>query len=149
MKITNHHELRKRHTIHVGKTKKTDQSYKKMCCINTIVSNYNKTGILSHQSKKIAQYMDNTQIPSLMDAHELLRDAKDAFLTLPSNIRKLMDHDPKNLIKFVQNPENYDMLLKHGIIEERKEVKEPLKVEPSTKADPPKTESAAVKSQEV
>ncbi len=132
-KSTNHHELRVRTQKDCSGKVLTDQSYKKMCDINSIVANYKKTGVLSHQKEKIAQYMDNTEIPSLMEAHELLRDAKDAFLALPSQIRKLMDHDPKNLIGFIQNPENSDLLLKYGIIEKVEEVKplDPTKAEPA------------------
>lgn len=135
-------KLRVRQSVNLGKKQITDQSYKKMCCINSIVANYQKTGILSHQKQKIAQYIDNTKIPSLMDAQELLRDAKESFLALPSQIRKLMDHDPTKLVEFIQNQENQELLVKHGIIELRE------KVEPKNSADPTKAKPALEKTQE-
>lgn len=136
-KSTNHHELRKRCAVNLGKVKKTDQSYKKMCDINVIVSNARKTGVLSHQKQNLGQYLDNTKIPSLLDAQLLMRDAQAAFMSLPSQIRKLMDHDPTKLVEFINDKENFEILCKHGILE---------KVEPVLEqVDPPKAEPAVVK----
>lgn len=140
-KSTNHHELRQRCSVNLGKVQKTDQSYKKMCDINVIIANASKTGVLSHQQSKVAQYIDNTEIPSLMEAHAVIRDAQESFMTLPSQIRKLMDHDPTKLADFVSNPENLDILVKHGILEERKKV-EPIAEQ---KDDPPKAKPAVEK----
>lgn len=138
-KSTNHHELRQRVALKLNKVTKTDQSFKKMCDINIIVSNAKKTGVLSHQRENIAQYIDNTQIPSLLDAQKLIRDAQESFMSLPSQIRKLMDHDPTKLVEFINDSENYDILCKHGILE---------KVEKITSSDPTKAEPALEKTVE-
>lgn len=143
MKITNHSELRKRCSLKLNKTVKTDQSYKNLCDINLIVSNYNKTGVLSHVKSNLPTYMDHTEIPSLMEAHAIVRDAQAAFMELPSQIRKLMDHNPKNLESFIQNPENRDLLEKNGILEKIVKIetpKEELKVEPKTVEKPTQKE---------
>lgn len=142
LKFTNHHELRKRVSLKLNKTTKTDQSYKKMCCINTIISNATKTGLLSHQKESLGQYIDNTQIPSLLDAQTLIRSAHESFMTLPAQIRKLMDHDATKLVDFINDSENFDILCKHGILE---------KVEPiaTQKVDPVKAEPALENTQEV
>lgn len=131
--------IRKRVALDLGKVLKTDQSFKKMCDINSIVKNYQKTGILSHQKEKLGQYIDNTKIPSLMDAQVLLRDAKEAFLSLPSDMRKLMDHDPTKLVEFIQNPKNKQMLLDNGILE-KKVAEIPKEIQ-----DKPKPEAAVSK----
>lgn len=128
-------KIRKRTTINCGTKQKTDQSYKKMCDINSIVKNYQKTGILSHQRENLGRYIDNTKIPSLMDAQELLRHAKESFLALPSDIRKLMDHDPTKLVEFIQNPKNKQMLLDYGILE-AKAVEIPKEIQEQPKAEP-------------
>lgn len=121
-KQTNHHELRKRQSIDVSKGGKTDQSFKKMCDINVIIANATKTGLLSHEKQSLGQYIDNTQIPSLLDAQLLIRDANNSFMSLPAQIRKLMDHDSTKLVDFVNDPENQDILLKHGILEKVEQV---------------------------
>ena len=113
-----------------------------MCDINSIVSNYKKTGLLSHQKEKLGRYIDNTKIPSLMDAQTLIRDAKESFLALPSDIRKLMDHDPTKLVDFIQNPKNLKMLEDHGILTTK-----PVEIPKEIKQEP-KAEPAVVKTQE-
>lgn len=136
MKITNHSELRKRKAVNCSKNGKTDQSYQKMCDINVIIANATKTGLLSHEKHGLGQYIDNTQIPSLMEAHELVRNANESFMALPSDIRKLMDHDSTKLVEFINDPTNQDILIKHGILN---------KVEEVLPLDPPKPEAAVVK----
>ncbi len=135
-KSTNHHELRKRSAIDCSKGGKTDQSFKKMCDINVIIANASKTGLLSHERESLGQYIDNTKIPSLLDAQLLIRDANKSFMALPSQIRKLMDHDSTKLVEFINDPENQDILLKHGILE---------KVEQVLPVDQPKAEPAVEK----
>jgi len=119
MKITNHHELRNRITIDCSEPKITDQSYKSMCDVNNIMANYAKTGMLSHTTTIQPSYIDNTLIPSLEHAHDIVNAATRAFYELPPTIRKLMDNNPQNLENFVQDPENYQMLEKHGILIQR------------------------------
>ncbi len=128
-KSTNHHELRQRQQIDCSENGKTDQSYKKMCDINVIIANASKTGLLSHEKQSLGQYIDNTEIPSLLDAQNLLITAKNSFMALPSQIRKLMDHDPTKLVDFINDPENKDILLKHGILEKVEQV---LPVDPTS-----------------
>lgn len=116
MKITNHHELRKDVSIDCSSPILTDQSYAKACDINVIMANYAKTGMLPNFPEKQPQYLDNTSIPSLMEAFDITNKAIEAFFELPPDIRKLMDNDPANLEIFALNPENSDILLKHGLI---------------------------------
>ncbi|QXP08099.1 MAG: internal scaffolding protein [Arizlama microvirus] len=119
MKITNHHELRNRVTIDCSSPKLTDQSYKNLCDINNIMAQYAKTGTFGHLATRQPQYIDNTMIPNLEDAFSIARNATDLFNSLPADIRKLMDNNPINLESFVHNPDNADMLLKHGLIVKR------------------------------
>lgn len=128
-KSTNHHELRKRVALDLGKVSKTDQSYKKACDINIIVANAAKTGVLSHQKEKIAQYIDNTQIPSLLDAQNLIRGAHESFMALPAKIRKMMNNDATKLVEFVNDPDHKEILIKHGILEKVEQV---LPVDPTS-----------------
>jgi len=97
----------------------TDQSDKNYLDINNIMKNYAKTGLLPQFKDKIAQYIDVTQIPSYMDAHDQIQHAKQLFNQLPSPVRKLMGNNPANLEKVISNPDYEGMLVKYGILEKK------------------------------
>lgn len=102
----------------------TDQSSKKMCDINLIMKQYQKTGLLPNFSQKIGQYLDISDVPSFEEAHDIVTEARSLFLELPSKIRKLMDNNPANLENFVLDPKNIDILVKEGLMEKRIEEKQ-------------------------
>lgn len=97
----------------------TDQSAKKMCDINNIIMQYQKTGLLPHLSDQVGRYVDNTLAIPLEEAYERLSDAKHLFYQLPAQVRKLMDNDPAQLESYIQNPDNHSILVKYGVLELR------------------------------
>lgn len=116
MKITNHHELRKRTSIDASQPILTEQEHKNSCDINYIVAQFHKTGIFPPNTK-IASYADNTNTPTLEDAFRTVSEARESFLDLPANIRRLMDNDPSKMEEFLRDDANTDILIKYGIIE--------------------------------
>lgn len=134
IKFTNHHELRRRVSLDMSHPKITDQSSKATADINNIMLQYSKTGLLPVTKEKVAQYIDNTNVMPLEDAHALITTARNLFMELPAQIRKLMDNDPTKLESFIQDKENFDILVKHGVLDKKVE-----KVSPS---DPPKAKPA-------
>lgn len=112
----------RRVSIDCSKPKMTDQSDAKAADINHIMKVYQKTGVLPHVKAKVARFVDNTNIPSLEEAHNIILEAKDAFMELPSNIRKMMDNDATKLVDFVNNPENHAILQEYGILEKPADV---------------------------
>jgi len=117
--ITNHHELRQRSSLDCSSPQITDQSYKNACDINNIMANYVKTGMLPQTNSSEPRYVDNTLIPSLEIAHNVIKQAQDAFQALPPYIRKLMDNDPSKLESFISDPENTHLLIKYGLATEK------------------------------
>lgn len=115
----------------------TDQSDKNYLDINTIMRNYAKTGLLPQFKEKVSQYIDTTQIPSYMDAHEQIQRASELFNQLPSPIRKLMDNNPANLEKVISEPKYHDMLIEYGILEKQKP-STPLEGKPTKSVEEPK-----------
>lgn len=109
----------------------TDQSDKAMCDINKIMHNYVKTGVLPNIKEKIGQYLDVTKIPSYIEAHAQITLAKELFLSLPSEVRKLMDNDPGKMEQVINNPDYKQIMLKHGLIEEIKNTNEVPPIEKS------------------
>lgn len=108
----------RRSSIDCSEPKLTDQSDAKSADINHIMKVYQKTGVLPHTKAKLAVYVDNTGLPSLEEAHSMVQSAKEAFMELPSNIRKLMDNDPTKLVGFINDPQNQGILIEYGIIDE-------------------------------
>jgi len=101
----------------------TDPSFKNMCDINVIMDKYSKTGMLPNFPKKEASFLDATQLPSFLEAHEIVTRAKEEFSKLPAAIRKACDHKIENFESFLQNPDNHDFCLKHGILVPKEEPK--------------------------
>lgn len=117
--ITNHHELREDCSIDCSEPVLTDQSYKNACDINVIMANYVKTGMLPQTNSAEPRYVDNTLVPSLEVAHNIVKQAQEAFETLPPYIRKLIDNDPSKLESFIADPENSHLLIKYGLAIEK------------------------------
>lgn len=134
MKITNHYELRNTKCgIDCSSPQITDQSDAQACDINNIMKNYQKTGMLSHVSQKIAKFQDNTGLPSLEIAFKTVNEAMDAFSELPADIRKLMDNDPSKLEEFIQDKENTEILIKKGILTKKEVIHDAEKTDISVK----------------
>ena len=95
----------------------TDQSDKNMSDINVIMKNYAKTGLLPQFKEKVEQYLDVTELPSYMDAHARISEAKRLFSELPAQVRNAMLNDPANLEPFIADPRNMEFLIEHGVLE--------------------------------
>lgn len=142
MKCTNNHHLRRSIKLNCNEPSLTDQSMKEVSNINTIMKNYEKTGMLPQMSKKVARYIDNTGVPSLTEASEALAQARELFMELPSQVRKEMDNDPTKLVEFIQNPRNQEFLVEHGVILKQAKSDEGGSKEPESPASSNASEEA-------
>lgn len=118
----------------------TDQSYANACDINVIMAQYAKTGLLPQNSTIPPRYIDTTQVPTLEQAFSAVNSALEAFNDLPPTIRKLMDNDPSQLENFIADPNNADLLLKHGILIQTKPTESTLSKVPPEAQLPRTTE---------
>lgn len=109
-------KTRRPHSVDFSEPILTDQSYAAACDINNIMAQYSKTGLLPETTTIPPRYVDNTVIPSLEQAFNIVNSAYDTFYDLPATIRKLMDNDPSQLENFISDANNRDLLLKHGIL---------------------------------
>ena len=99
----------------------TDQSSQKESDINNIMKQYGITGMLPNITIP-GEYRDNSNTPTLEAAYDIVNAANEAFFQLPPNIRKLMDNQPSQLENFIADPNNADLLKKHGILISKNEV---------------------------
>lgn len=96
----------------------THQSFKQQCDINYIVDRAIRTGVVSHVNRSEPRYED---VPSV-DYHTMLNmvnQAKESFMSLPSKIRSFFDNDPGRFLEFVHNPENEEKMIEMGLAKKR------------------------------
>lgn len=96
---------------------KVDQSHKAMCDIKGIMESYSKTGHLPYVNQKEPVYADVSNLPSFMEAHEIVQEAREAFMELPAAVRKKLDNNPANLEEYLSQEENWEEAAKYGLIE--------------------------------
>lgn len=114
---------------------RTLQSFKDECDINTIMSKYEKNGLIDHVNTYGGQY---GELPDVVDYHENLNQilaAQEAFASLTANIRDRFQNDPGQFLEFVSDPENADEMRDLGLL--RADLPEPQSdAEPSPDPDP-------------
>lgn len=112
----------------------TEQSHKKKCDINNIMKKYRQTGELP-LSSKTPMYGDFSSGETYHEACNLIIEAKEDFMKLPSEIRKRFGNDPGKLVDFLNDPNNLEEAMDLGIIEKMDK--------PEASGDKPKEERAA------
>lgn len=111
---------------------KTRQEFKAECDINNILAGYNKTGLVTHVNKYQGQYADVTGNIDYQLALNAVIAGTDAFDSLPSNIRKRFENDPKLFLDFVSDPDNRNEMIRLGLCKPGLEVQVPASPEPVT-----------------
>jgi phage internal scaffolding protein len=91
------------------------QHFKDECDVNRILAKYQKTGLLDHVNRFQGDYADLSAVPDFQDSLNAVIDAQEAFMTLPSSIRKQFDNDPAQFLDFVHDPSNRDEMVKMGL----------------------------------
>lgn len=81
------------------------QQFKDDCDINSIMRRFQKTGAIDHVSTYQPEYGFATPL-SLHEALNIVARADRMFADLPSSLRRRFNGDAKELLEFVQNPDN-------------------------------------------
>lgn len=93
----------------------TNQSDKKSCDVNFILERYQKTGVLDHVARYNGNYKDCSGAVDYHTAMNIIQQADEAFMTLPSTLRARFENDPALFIEFVNNPANFDEMVSLGL----------------------------------
>lgn len=109
----------------------TVQSFAKECDINEIVKRFGLTGELP-SSIRMPLTGDYTNVPDFHQAMNLVAQAKTEFLKLPASLRARFDHNPANLVTFLEDENNREEAIKLGI------VNQPIEKPIEPPKDPPK-----------
>ena len=119
------HKSGSRRIVHINKEKsRVKQSFKTESDINNIVKRYNPKLLLQQMVDPNA-YGDFSAITDLHSAKNLIIEAEEKFLTLPSKVRKAFDNDPQKLIDAFNDPNSKKILQDLGLLPA------PNKVEPT------------------
>ncbi len=106
-----------------GRTR-TKQSEAKATNINTIVSQYDRTGLLPTDGRE-ALYADVADAPDYRTALDLIGKADELFMGVPATLRARFDNDPAVFLDWTSDPANRDEMVELGLIEK------PVVVEPA------------------
>ena len=93
----------------------TEQQYAEESQILNKIRKYDSQGFFDSINRNPAQYTDFTQVRDLADAIDQIEEAREAFLTIPSDVRKQFNNSPSEFFNFASKEENYDELVKLGL----------------------------------
>lgn len=96
---------------------KTEQHHKAECDINNVIKKYDKTGLITHVNTAKATYGDYTDINEYQESLNIVIKAENAFMEMPSSIRKKFGNDPGLFMEFISNPDNLEEMITLGIAE--------------------------------
>jgi len=93
----------------------TKQAYKDECDINVIMTNWEKSGVLTHTPRTQGEYRD---LGSSFDYHAACNQAlaaQAAFDSLSGTVRARFSNDPGRFLDFVQDPRNIPEMISLGL----------------------------------
>lgn len=113
-------DRRKKFQTKVDGESLTVQADKDRCCVNKIVAQYRKTGLVTHVANAEGRYVDVVDAGDFQEAMNTVAYGQQSFEALPSDIRKRFNNDPVEFFKFATDAENIPELIKLGLAEEVK-----------------------------
>jgi len=118
----------------------TQQHFQEECDIINIIKRHDRNGIIEHVHRGQARYGDFSEVTDYREALDLVKNAQEEFMTIPSDIRKQFDNNPGKFYEFVSNPDNKNELIEMGFIKETPEaVALSSATEPTLKSGEPST----------
>ena len=105
----------------------TKQNLKDNADINKIIKKYQKTGVLTNLNQLEAMYGEITS-DDLQDSLEKLNKSHEAFMSIPSEIRKRFNNDAGQFIDFATNPDNLSEMQQLGLAPPPPPEPEPIEV---------------------
>lgn len=117
---------------------RTQQHHAPDTDINLIVKRYMQTGILP-QTALQPLYGDFESL-TFHEAQNKIRQAQEAFMLLPPQIRSRFDNDPGKFVEFASEEENYDELVRLKLRDPKpasKQAASPPETPPGAASRPP------------
>lgn len=102
------------------------QCFKRECDVNVILARFRQTGLIDHVNNFRERYEDVSLAVDYQTALHITMAAGDAFLELPSPIRKRFDNDPSKFMQFMEDPANIDEIVSLGLAVRKAPQQEPI-----------------------
>lgn len=93
----------------------TQQHFAEECDIKNIIKKHDRTGLISHVARGVAEYGDYSEINEYREALDLINDADAAFMGLPSAIRKKFNNNAGEFFEFATDPANVQAMADMGL----------------------------------
>ena len=96
----------------------TQQHFQEECDIYNIIKRHDRNGIIEHVQRGQARYGDFSEVTDYREALDLVQDANNEFMKIPSDIRKKFNNNPENRKSargLLQNPENRKKIILKNI----------------------------------
>lgn len=100
----------------VGQHSMTKQSHKQECDINLILKQYQKTGLITHITKNQPKYIDLPDQGDYQSSLQILREAENAFASLPAKVRDHFDNDAANFLAAFNDDRQIPFLREMGLL---------------------------------
>lgn len=93
----------------------TQQHFTEECDIHNIIKRHDTDGIIMSVNKGQAIYGDFSEVTDFTEALDLIKNASENFMQIPSQIRKRFDNDAGKFFNYAQDPKNFDELIELGL----------------------------------
>ena len=117
MKIRTAYEKRERSGFETTGESLTQQNFKKETDIKSIIKKHDRTGIITHVARGVAQYGDYSEVNEYREALDMVNNANQSFMSLPAEIRAHFENDAGAFFEFCTDPKNADEMVRLGLRE--------------------------------
>lgn len=130
-----YHLSEREHALHfvdadgVPEVSLTKQADKDSADIHKILAQYDRTGLVSHVAKGVAQYGDFTEVNEYQESLNMVIRAQQSFAGLPAKVRAKFDNDPGAFFEFATDPKNAAEMVELGLANPPKPEPAPMRVE--------------------
>ena len=100
MKFRKAYDEHKRYGFETVGESLTQQHFAKEADIKTIIKKHDRTGIISHVARGVAQYGDYSDINEYREALDVVNQANESFMELPSQLRAMFHNDAGEFFEF-------------------------------------------------
>lgn len=117
VKFKTAYDERKREGFETTGESLTQQHFAQEADIKTIIKKHDRTGIISHVARGVAQYGDYSEVNEYREALDKVNTATANFMALPSELRAMFDNDAGAFFEFATNPKNDEKMIQLGLKE--------------------------------
>ena len=94
----------------------TQQHFKDETDIQKIIRQHDKTGLIRHVQRGVAQYGDYSEINEYREALDVVMAADASFAALPASVRRQFNNDAGEFFEFATDPSNADAMVEMGLM---------------------------------